>query len=461
MRILAAYLPSVVAPLAPPQLDAMVLGLHAFGPTLDLPTFEPSGDPSLHGVVVLLDVTGCAGLFGKPLERGEAVLAHKVREFFASLDLVAHVAIAEGPRLAGMFARLAHNPILVDREHTVQALAAVPLSVLPLTARELDYFLKLGFSTAGDLMALPSASLGARLSTSAERRKKLPRDTPGPSPSRTVSGPDDLLLLLRGDDRAPLRAHVRKEPPAAGADLAYPTASTEALSFVLKSLCDSAWCMMQGLSVRKVSVRLRIDRGERAREVGFCSTFTPALGNREDVLSALRVKLERTFQSEGRTDELDDREVQRVDLRFDETVPTVLANLSLYSSEARAARALPKLLAELREGLGAEQVGRLAVADSWTMTERSELVPYTEANARLVDGVALELLNVVEPTRCVTPESIDERTLEPLRLVLRLERDDWFGTGSARREIQMAWYRDNTICIERSGQRTQLLGYLD
>ncbi|RYG73421.1 hypothetical protein EON77_12110, partial [bacterium] len=408
MRILAAYVPALTDPLSPEALAALVLGLYAFGPTVDLPPGlvrnqgpmrpEPmrpgpvrnEADPD--GCLFLIDTTGCSGLFGKPAARGEAVLAHKVREFFASLDLVAHVAIAEGPRLAAMFARLAHNPILVAKEQTVRALAQVPLSLLPLTPRELTYFLKLGFGTAGDLMALPPASLGARF----ERRKRDPRDSEV-SASRTVSGPDDLLLLLRGEDRAPLRAYVQNDPPEAGADLAYPTASTEALSFVLKSLCDTLWPSMQGLSARKVSVRLRIDldpsvpvdprfrplegRGERAYELAFSSTFAPALGNREDVLAALRAKLERTFGAvvaapDAHAETFTTNEVRRVDLRFDETVPTVLANLSLYTSEARAARALPKLLAELQEGLGETCVGRLSVGNSWEMSQRSALVPY-------------------------------------------------------------------------------------
>lgn len=445
MRILAIYLPALGARALP---EPLIAGLYAFGPTLDLPA---SSEPA---PILLVDVTGCAGLFGKPLARGEAVLAHKIREFATSLDLEAHVAIAEGPRLAAMFARLAHNPIVVDREHTVAALAEVPLALMPLLPREREYFFKLGLASAGDLMGLPPASLGARF----ERRKKEER---GPA-SRTVSGPEDLLLLLRGDDRAPLCAHVRREPPTARADLAHPTASTEALSFVLKSLCDGAWGDMQGLSVRKASVRLRIDRGERAREVAFSSTFTPALSNREDVLSALRIKLERSFQPEhdpgARAGVEELNEVQHVELRFDETVPTVLANLSLYSSEARVARALPKLLAELQEGLGEAQVGRLVVADSWAMHERSALAPYASEHP----AVDPALLNIAEPTRFVPGAApLDEAALEPMRLVLRLERDDWFDAGSGRREIQIAWHRDNTVCIERRSARTQLLGYLD
>lgn len=449
MRILAIYFAG-----QPPQdYEALAEGLFAFGPTLDLPKLgAPAEEP-----VVLIDVTGCAGLFGKPTHHGEAVLAHKVLEHLHGLGFGdAHVALAEGPRLATMFAKLARRPVIVPKDRTLIALAEVPLSLMPLTEQEVRYFVKLGLGTARDLMMLPAASLGSRL----ERRSK----TNLGAASRSVSSADDMLLLLRGEDRAPLRSYVRKDPPSADSDLAYPTASTETLSFVLKSLCDTLWPSMQGLSLRKVSVTLRIDRGARAREIVFSSTFAPALGNREDVVSALRAKLERTFAqveaAPGARAAEDFGEVQRVALRFDEMVPTVLANLSLYSSEARAVRALPKLVAELREGLGDALVGRLVVQDSWQTTERSALVPYadwtpSEANA----------LHVIEPTR-LTPRSQLGSDLEPMRLVVRLERDEWWATAtrpghSGKREIVLAWHAENAVCAERAAGRNWLLGFFD
>lgn len=444
MRILAIYFAG-----EPPQdYEALAEGLFAFGPTLDLPKPDAAEEP-----IILIDVTGCAGLFGKPTHHGEAVLAHKVLEHLQGLGFGdAHVALAEGPRLATMFAKLARRPVIVPKERTLLALAEVPLSLMPLTDHEVRYFVKLGLGAARDLMMLPSASLGSRL----ERRNKKDLG----AASRGVSSADDMLLLLRGEDRAPLRAYVRKDPPSAESDLAYPTASTETLSFVLKSLCDELWPSMQGLSLRKVSVTLRIDRGARAREIAFCSTFAPALGNREDVVAALRAKLERTFAqveaAPGQRTPEDFGEVQRVAVRFDETVPTVLANLSLYSSEARAVRALPKLVAELREGLGDTRVGRLVVQDSWQTAERSALVPYadwapSEPNA----------LNVIEPTR-LAPRSQLGPDLEPMRLIVRLERDDWWTPAShGKREIVLAWHAENAVCAERAAGRNWLLGFFD
>ena len=446
MRVLALFF-SRARPL---DFPALAEGLFAFGPTLDLPTAEDEA-------IVLIDVTGVAGLFGKTREHGEAALAHKALEHLRALGLEAHAAIAEGPRLATMFAKLARRPLVVPKERTLVALAEVPLSLLPLTGSEVRYFVKLGLGSARDLMALPPASLGTRL----ERRHK--KDLV--AASRGVSSADDFLLLLRGEDRAPLRAYVRQDPPHADTELAYPTASTETLAFVLKSLCDTIWGKMPGLSLRKVTVTLRIDRGSRARESAFTSTFAPALGNREDVVSALRAKLERSFdpqESRGAADE-DLGEVQHVWIRFDETVPTVLANLSLYSSEARAVRALPKLVAELQEGLGGERVGRLAVRDSWLMGERSALVPYADWVS-----AADHALNALEPSRLVPRAQIGE--VEPIRLIVRLERDHWYLDSpvdpnakrlDSRREILVAWHDEHAICAERGAGQTARLGYFD
>jgi hypothetical protein len=136
-------------------------------------------------------------------------------------------------------------------------------------------------------------------------------------------------------------------------------------------------------------------------------------------------------------------------------VPTVLANLSLYSSEARAVRALPKLVAELREGLGTELVGRLVVQDSWQMAERSALVPYAEWTPSEPDA-----LNVIEPTRLV-PRTQLGPDLEPMRLLVRLERDEWWAAAPAKREIVLAWHDETAVCAERASGRNWLLGFFD
>lgn len=457
MRVLAAYLPDLESALAAPGGDALfeaiAVGAYAFGPTVDMPrrpsagprTGKPAADAAAFDPVILLDITGCSGLFGTPGAHGESVLAHQVVAFFASLQLTAHVAIAEGPRLAAMFAKLAHQPLLIAKADTTAALAAVPLSVMPLRSSEILYFVKLGLSKASDLMALPTASLAQRL----ERR-----DPRASVASRTASSAEDLMLLLRGEDRAPLCAYVRRVPPHASFDLPHATASSEALAFVFKSLCDTLWQEMPGLAVRKCTVSLRIDVGASRfdRDLEFSSTFAPALSRREDVLAALRSKLEQQSFLHDET-----CSVMRVGVRFDETIPSVLAALSLYSSEARAARALPKLLAELREGLGEERVGQLSVLDSWEMPARSALTPYGAATNTAEDDAFL--LNVLEPTRSAEPAALGE--CEPLRLIVRLERDDWFSRGSARREILSAWADDRAVCALRSVSGTSLLGFFD
>jgi len=106
-----------------------------------------------------MEISGSLRLFG-----GLPALLRLVREDLAAMNIVAHWAVAVTPLAALWLARTGGSETICrDLPATRAALAAVPLTALELTpplARRLEGF---GLRRIGDLLALPRASLGARL----------------------------------------------------------------------------------------------------------------------------------------------------------------------------------------------------------------------------------------------------------------------------------------------------------
>ena len=105
-----------------------------------------------------LEIRGSLRLFG-----GLPALLKQVREDLAAMDLRVQLAVATTPLAALWLARAGDNVICPDLAATRVALAAVPLTALQLApplARRIEGF---GLRRLGDVLALPRASLGARL----------------------------------------------------------------------------------------------------------------------------------------------------------------------------------------------------------------------------------------------------------------------------------------------------------
>jgi protein ImuB len=105
-----------------------------------------------------LEIAGSLRLFG-----GLPVLLDRVREDLAAMDIPTQLAVAVTPLAALWLARAGSDVICPDLAATRAALAAVPISALELApplARRVEGF---GLRRVGDLLALPRASLGARL----------------------------------------------------------------------------------------------------------------------------------------------------------------------------------------------------------------------------------------------------------------------------------------------------------
>ncbi|MDK9704768.1 MAG: DNA polymerase Y family protein [Sulfuritalea sp.] len=105
-----------------------------------------------------LEIAGSLRLFG-----GLPRLLHRVREDLAAMDLPAQLAVAATPLAALWLARAGSDAVCPDLPATRAALAAVPIAALELApplARRIEGF---GLRRLGDVLALPRASLGARL----------------------------------------------------------------------------------------------------------------------------------------------------------------------------------------------------------------------------------------------------------------------------------------------------------
>ena len=109
---------------------------------------------------LVLDVTGCAHLFG-----GEVALAVRVLEGTEDLKVTATVAVANTRRAARGFARFSGKQVLItDAQAESEAVARLPVAALELDA-EIDTDLRrLGVETVGELCRIKPSELARRFS---------------------------------------------------------------------------------------------------------------------------------------------------------------------------------------------------------------------------------------------------------------------------------------------------------
>ena len=112
---------------------------------------------------LLLDVTGCAHLFGRD-EAGERALLADLVERLSRHDLTCRAAMADTAGAAWALARFAERQadLFCPPHGQRAALAALPVEGLRVEAPILETFLKLGLRRIGDLYPLPRAPLARR-----------------------------------------------------------------------------------------------------------------------------------------------------------------------------------------------------------------------------------------------------------------------------------------------------------
>ncbi|MDB4942505.1 MAG: polymerase IV-like protein ImuB [Labilithrix sp.] len=480
----------------------------AFGATVSFATASDAVDSA--GDVVWVDVTGCAHLHapdrGRAGERGERsddgeardvrsegemVLGSRLAQVFAGLGHTCAVAIADGPRIAAIVARVAagaraaaiaastmqtvrsmrdrrlqHNRaddglavVVVPPGKNAAAMAPLPVSVLPLSPDEVRWLSKVGVSTIAELRALPRSALATRLGSRAAV----------------------VLCLSEGDDRAPLTAYTPPEIPEEGTTFEYGVEGAEALTFVAKMLADRLAARLAGRAVAASRLELdlaldvallRSQDGDASERVQRIAVELPQpLSSAADLLAALRPKIERVTLRAP---------VLGAKLRAASLVRKPQAALSLFEPQPKAERALPRLVAELASDLGETAVGKLALGDAWLPEDRSLFVRLgagTAAQAKPrgrgpTDRTQLRrhmLASVPEPTRILTePQPVSRDAVKIVRHLSRLEAVDWWkhlpGEGPKKGvDYVHAWVDDGAAWVEidRASGAARVRGWFD
>ena len=400
----------------------------AFGPAA---AFDVTED------VVWVEIGGCEHLHGDGRSPalpepgrvlGEGELARGLEARVRELGHVCAVAVADGPRIASAVARYAEvtvgQPRIVPPGQGREAMRALPIAALALDDDVTRWLRDLGLRLCGDLQTLPRRSLGTRLGARAH----------------------DVMQRLDGDDRAPLDAWRPPEVPEERVELEWGAESTEALAFVLKTLCNRLAARLHGraMAAARLELVLTLDRALCESSSGLdqapakpetcrthISTLTvvlPApLARAADLLAVLRVRLERHTLAAP---------VLAVTLRAPELARAPGRTLDMLEPEPRAALALPRLVAELAAELGAPRVGVLTLCDTWSPDERTRLVPYGASPTSPHHPMCT---SVLEPSRLVEPSHTSFEELASVHPLARYEATEWWRRAPRRRDLAAAW----------------------
>lgn len=396
--------------------------------------------------VVWIDVTGCAHLHGPTRHEGEVALLAKVEALVTSMGHPCRAAVASGPRIAAAVARYAprkSRPLVIPPHKSKEALGKLPVASLPVSEETAAWLESLGLYKIGHLATLPPRSLGPRLGESR----------------------DDVMMLLEGEDRAPLRAYVPEVLPCERLTLEYGIERTEQVVFVVKALCDRIAARLEGRGegAMELSIELVYDRA-------FAKDFAPnekttkvavvvpsPLARAADLLSVLRTRIEALGHQA-----LVRAPVVEVSLSVGKLALRARETRHMFVPEAKAERALPRLCAELLAELGEGRVGTLAVGDSWTPRGRTVLVPYSAKRAPLrarMMGSAKEPVRLLEDIER-RPVSVASRA----ELLLRTDYVSWWQREAKKTvEWMTAWVETEQAFafLRAEDERVTLDGWME
>jgi protein ImuB len=430
-------------------LERVAEAAQSFGPAVG---FDVVAD------VVWVEIGGCAHLHG-----GERALALAIQAKVESLGHVCRVAIADGPRVAAAVARFATSrsgPWIVPEGKGAAAMRVLPIAALSLDPDDASWLVDLGMRSCGDLQKLPRRALGTRLGARVH----------------------DVMAMLAGEDRAPLVAWRPPEIPEEKLELDWGAASIEALSFVMKTLCDRLAARLEGraMAAARLDLVLGLDRAlcdeetrARGRPTVTLAVALPApIARAADLLAVMRTRLER---------ETLEAPVLTATLRAPELARAPARTLDLLVPEPKAKDTLPRLVAELAAELGNERVGTLGLVDTWAPPRRTRLAPFGERGGEpspervgaLLDGAPLPgrpskdpgyrhslVASAIEPTRVIPRHRLSQGVFEEPELLMRIEAIEWWRAGGRDRggatpiDWVAVWTPDH-ICSEgrRAGAR--------
>lgn len=180
---------------------------------------------------VLVDLRGAGLLFGSWAEIADAMQRR--------IGVAANIALAGDPDSAFFLARSRKGITLIHPGEEAEALASVPLRLLPCSSETAAVLHAWGFSTFGELAALPAAGIAARLGAEGTA----------------------LLRLVRGENNRQLRTVETPRSFRDDIELESPVALLEPLLFLLGRLLNElcAALMRSALSTDEVRLALTLE----------------------------------------------------------------------------------------------------------------------------------------------------------------------------------------------------------
>jgi protein ImuB len=363
---------------------------------------------------VWIDVTGCAHLFGGE----EALLEHVFAHF---KERTVYLALSESSRLAQMVAQVCASTLHAQQRVRVtpEIIAKLPVKLLGTAPSKL--FQKLGLHTFGDLQKLPRASLTHRLGASSQA----------------------LLSLVLGVDRQPFSVFVPPDVPEESIELDDDVHASEPILFLAKPLLEKLLLRTQGRALGVLALELVLGKNAPSQVV-----FPAPVTRFEDLWGVLRTHIEKlALLAPPRC----------VKLRAVKLGRVISHTETLFGGKSQAAsRHFNRVFAELQAELGASRLGKLEHVDTWTLAERSKLIPFYEKTNRSAGAKLLP----VEPTLFSANEPPASSAGELVRHLIRLERTSWWKKNESG-DVFLSLHENRLCIVRKTERRTHTLGFVD
>ena len=291
---------------------------------------------------IVMDLSGLTRLFGEA-----KTIAEELRRTAADRGLRVRVAIAGTRTAARLLVRYRAGLTIVEPGNEAAAVAPLPIALLGDLDRILDpesripdqlaTFRRWGLRTLGDLAALPSDDLAARLGR---------QDT-------------DWQCLARGEDGRPLVPSVPKERFEQTLELEWPIEELEPLSFVLGRLMESleAHLVQRDRGAAVLHVRLHLIKTDgTTREVHERSLQLPVpIRDARTLRTLALLDLESNPPAAA---------IDRVTVAVDPT-PARIVQFSLLTRPLPSPAQVSTLMARLHALMGETRCGSPEIVDSW------------------------------------------------------------------------------------------------
>ena len=291
---------------------------------------------------IVLDLSGLTRLFGEA-----RTIAEELRRTAADRGLRVRVAIAGTRTAARLLVRYRAGLTIVEPGNEAAAVAPLPIALLGDLDRILDpesripdqlaTFRRWGLRTLGDLAALPSDDLAARLGR---------QDT-------------DWQCLARGEDGRPLVPSVPEERFEQTLELEWPIEELEPLSFVLGRLMESleAHLVQRDRGAAVLHVRLHLIKTDgTTREVHERSLQLPVpIRDARTLRTLALLDLESNPPAAA---------IDRVTVAVDPT-PARIVQFSLLTRPLPTPEQVSTLMARLHALMGETRCGSPGIIDSW------------------------------------------------------------------------------------------------